>query len=1186
MPAGQPVAVSSGGRTHVFAIADGGAMNQWTSTDDGAWTGPRALPGGNHLARSFPCAIALADGSVHVFGISATGLLVRWSSTDGGNSWAPVPQFDGRFVIPGGGNGLAVASMGGSRMDVFALTTSGIIQYSLSGGSSAPAPLPNSTGLRRCVLAAVSSGPATLDVFAVEPNVGMPLHWRFANGAWAKQHVAGPPLNIDRSNGFAAVSPAPGRVELFAITRDARMTNWSLTGSVYVSRQLQAGRWALPDGVPAAVAGPAGRIDVFAIGAGSALGGGPLVHWRFDGAWGEPVAYDASLAAGGVGAARGASGLDAFGFNAGANNSLQHWPGGIQGNPTTPWANWAGNRQTHVEGHCYPTCREELVEIVRSAALAGKRVRAVGSSWSMSDIAMTPGFVVETSRLDRILTDTIPAAMVAPYATSPAPHHLVHAEAGIQLETLMAHLDRTGRAPHTMGGAAGQTLAGVISTSVHGSHFLLPPFPDWVRAVHLVGPDGKQRWIEPRDRPITDPAKLRAVLGPEVSIHYDDDWFDSVLVAVGSLGILYSVVLEVTDQYVLEETCETIPWTFPALPAGVPAPPTLRAKLLDGSVFTDPAPAGLGDLRHRVGVQVAVDIGSLSSASPVCFLTTRVNAPLQLTATDPSGVTQVMDTWPMGGSSVDPLAMLCEGDRVFEALFHAGAATIGLAIGPAILAAVVAVNPAAAALLPVVLSPLVIPLLLEQLRKPGAVGDVLAIVLDKHPQLTALVVSEVTKGQLSTGRPARRNIAHNLMAPRNRGECAARALALELAFDTTDGSYVQFIDAALAMLRDEAAMGHVLGGWLSFRFVGRSRAILSPQRSAMTCMIEAVGLRKLGSTPVLLARLESLGRSFGAVQHWGMFDDLTYEDVARGYPRLDTWLRVRAQLTGNGATRTFDNAFTERCGLDADAKPRKLLVNRADGAVYAIYGGARFHVPNPDTLNRLFPGVPLRQAQDGELDRVGRIPGDGTLLHEETTGAVYAIYGGARFHVPSWETLTRLFPGFLLRPLWGGALDHIPDRPADGTLLREENGTIWVVFGGARFRVPNPPSPQRSVYTELPFWSPMAPAVVNEMFGKRLSRRGPLHQLWDGALDHVPAIPADGTLFREASTDAVYVIRGGRKELSPDAPLQRGVLPPARTVHVLWDGALAQIPSAWTPIGTIELTPISPVIEAPVRRRR
>ena len=74
----------------------------------------------------------------------------------------------------------------------------------------------------------------------------------------------------------------------------------------------------------------------------------------------------------------------------------------------------------------------------------------------------------------------------------------------------MEILDATDRAPATMGGAAGQTLAGVISTSLHGSHFQLPPFPDWVRAIHLVGPDGQSTGSSRRtDRSPTRPSSRR-----------------------------------------------------------------------------------------------------------------------------------------------------------------------------------------------------------------------------------------------------------------------------------------------------------------------------------------------------------------------------------------------------------------------------------------------------------------------------------------------------------------------------------------------------------------------------------------------------------------------------------------------------------------------------------------------------
>jgi hypothetical protein len=185
---------------------------------------------------------------------------------------------------------------------------------------------------------------------------------------------------------------------------------------------------------------------------------------------------------------------------------------------------------------------------------------------------------------------------------------------------------------------------------------------------------------------------------------------------------------------------------------------------------------------------------------------------------------------------------------------------------------------------------------------------------------------------------------------------------------------------------------------------------------------------------------------------------------------------VRNQLTNNGAIRTFDNEFMERCGLISTAKPKLLLRNPSEGAIYVLYGAAKFHVPNWDTLTRLFDGIPIRDVQGGELDHIGTMPGDGTLLHEETTGKVFVIYGAAKFHVPNWDTLTRLFPGFLLRPLWAGALDHIPDCPADGTFFREESSTqIYIIAGCHKAPAKTPAVPTEAV-----------------------------HVLWDGALAQIP----------------------------------------------------------------------------------
>ena len=129
------------------------------------------------------------------------------------------------------------------------------------------------------------------------------------------------------------------------------------------------------------------------------------------------MVHTGGAAAGGMSAISGVNGLEAFAFEAGSRNSLLHWPAGVDASERSPWSNWANNRRTQPAGHCRPATLEELVAIVRSAAREAKPVRAVGSSWSFSDIAVTHGYVVETNRLSRILESVLPARS----STTPAP---------------------------------------------------------------------------------------------------------------------------------------------------------------------------------------------------------------------------------------------------------------------------------------------------------------------------------------------------------------------------------------------------------------------------------------------------------------------------------------------------------------------------------------------------------------------------------------------------------------------------------------------------------------------------------------------------------------------------------------------------------------------------------------------
>ena len=65
----------------------------------------------------------------------------------------------------------------------------------------------------------------------------------------------------------------------------------------------------------------------------------------------------------------------------------------------TSWRNHTGNQSIDPLRIYWPESSDDLVEIVLEGERLGYPVRAVGSGHSWSDVALTPGFLVETSSL-------------------------------------------------------------------------------------------------------------------------------------------------------------------------------------------------------------------------------------------------------------------------------------------------------------------------------------------------------------------------------------------------------------------------------------------------------------------------------------------------------------------------------------------------------------------------------------------------------------------------------------------------------------------------------------------------------------------------------------------------------------------------------------------------------------------
>jgi hypothetical protein len=151
---------------------------------------------------------------------------------------------------------------------------------------------------------------------------------------------------------------------------------------------------------------------------------------------------------------------------------------------------------------------------------------------------------------------------------------LFHVEAGITMADLQQLLDHQHPplAIRATGGSPGATLAGALSTATHGGEFKTHLLVDLVRAVHLVGPGGEQWWIE-GDLPVAVYAKLHKHY-PKIDLDHfiaagwnaipglsSQDVLNSVVVSMGTMGVIYSMVIAVVPQFGIRQVVHPTTWS-------------------------------------------------------------------------------------------------------------------------------------------------------------------------------------------------------------------------------------------------------------------------------------------------------------------------------------------------------------------------------------------------------------------------------------------------------------------------------------------------------------------------------------------------------------------------------------------------------------------------------------------------
>ncbi|MBL8252377.1 MAG: FAD-binding protein [Candidatus Competibacter sp.] len=576
------------------------------------------------------------------------------------------------------------------------------------------------------------------------------------------------------------------------------------------------------------------------------------------------------------------------------------------------WHNWNEDIQfTATEyfepSHSAPNVTDGLLQLVHVVARAtheGQSLRVIGAGWAFEDIAKSDAWVVSLARLDRQLEYVVgnggaglTDGLRAVQSNVDSPTRLVHVEAGIRIATLCERLQAQGLAMPTLGGANGQSLAGAISTSTHGGDWQQPPFPDLVRAVHLVTDGGRELWIERDTNPITTKDRLQPLLPcASTEIVYDNRVFDAVLVACGRFGVIYSVILETRKSFRVVEviTTPTQAEVMQALRVGQ-ATKTLFQPLFD-LLDPRPKPAKISDAN---GIPYFLQIVFNSQNTNDVWVHRRWET------------TVAEDLLSAPPESLHALAVIIVASANAFLVDLAGKTFFMPLLG-----------------LPASLSLLGLTAYLDGLiaSRTFRFGSVVSAVLDvlwKVPLVSNPIISstnfKVIDHRFRTAIDTGRRGPHFLITTGPRADSDQtdyRSDSIEVVFDATQPGFLDFLDDVLAK-----APSFQQAGIIALRPSKRSRAYLSMHNVTGTHAV-SIELATLKFLPGNLAWMQYVHRAAvqrGGRPHWGQYNKLDESNVSMLYgSALNEWRKALLQVSGE--SRLFSNNFCRVRGLEPIAR--------------------------------------------------------------------------------------------------------------------------------------------------------------------------------------------------------------------------------------------------------------------------
>jgi peptidoglycan hydrolase-like protein with peptidoglycan-binding domain len=196
-------------------------------------------------------------------------------------------------------------------------------------------------------------------------------------------------------------------------------------------------------------------------------------------------------------------------------------------------------------------------------------LRVLGSAWSFSKVVQPGNVVLDPGNMN-FICQVPPYLLTDSYRARAAQGFVpMFIEGGTQIADINRRLGTDSRlALQTSGAGNGHRLAGAIATGTHGSALGIGALHDTVRALYLMVAPNRALVVQSASAPVcTDGvgAWLANQTGVPTTVVSDDAQFHAALVSLGSLGVVFGVVVEAVPLYQLQFSRLARPWADQAV---------------------------------------------------------------------------------------------------------------------------------------------------------------------------------------------------------------------------------------------------------------------------------------------------------------------------------------------------------------------------------------------------------------------------------------------------------------------------------------------------------------------------------------------------------------------------------------------------------------------------------------------